>query len=245
MPFTHDASPTDTSISPTETATDLDFGPPRNGHIVAVAVTVGVVGVFLFALITWLLLRLRHRPADGVDAAPSPRMRRIFTSDNTRPSTESKFSFSKFPAAQAEVLFLWTLFQCGNRCEWLTSWTMVHGTSRTRTRRKYTYPPLRIVSPPHCVHHHVPIALVYTRASCPQLTQILRLLHLLTVWTKPCGQCVLLQQTIRHKQLLTSFSQLSSPSPHRYSHFYYLRCFKFSVFRTAFRRVPLFVTCHN
>lgn len=97
MPFTHDASPTDTSTSPTETETDLDFGPPRNGHVAAVAVTVGVVRVFLFALITWLLLRLRRRPADEVDAAPSPRIRRIFTSDNARPSTESKFSFMRKP----------------------------------------------------------------------------------------------------------------------------------------------------
>lgn len=106
MPFTHDASPTDTSTSPTETETDLDFGPPRNGHVAAVAVTVGVVGVFLFALITWLLLRLRRRPADEVDAAPSPRIRRIFTSDNARPSTESKFSFSKFQGGQDRSIIL-------------------------------------------------------------------------------------------------------------------------------------------
>lgn len=97
MPFTHDESPTDTSTSPTETGTDLDFGPPRDGHVVAVAVTVGLVGVFLFALITWLLLRLRHKPADEVDAAHSPRIRRIFTSDHARPSTESKFSFMRKP----------------------------------------------------------------------------------------------------------------------------------------------------
>ncbi|KAG2048037.1 hypothetical protein BDR06DRAFT_963259 [Suillus hirtellus] len=97
MPFTDDGSPTDTSISPTETETDLGFSPPRDWHAVAVAVTVGVVGVFLFALITWLLLRLRRRPADEVDAAFSPRMRRIFTLDNTRLSTESKFSFMRKP----------------------------------------------------------------------------------------------------------------------------------------------------
>lgn len=97
MPFTDDASPTDTSTSPTQTETDLDFGPPTNGHVVAVAVTVGIVGVFLFVLITWLLLRLRRRPADDVEAPPSPRIRRIFTSDNTRPSTESKFSFMRKP----------------------------------------------------------------------------------------------------------------------------------------------------
>lgn len=141
MPFTHDASPTDTSTSPTETETDLDFGPPRNGHVAAVAVTVGVVGVFLFALITWLLLRLRRRPADEVDAAPSPRIRRIFTSDNARPSTESKFSFSKFLLLKREVPFLWIFFQCGNRCEWLTNRMMVLGTFRTQTRHNYTYPP--------------------------------------------------------------------------------------------------------
>jgi len=93
MSFNNDASPTDTSTSSTET--DLDFGPPTDGHVVAIAVTVGVVGVFLFVLITWLLLRLRRRPADEVDAAPSPRIRCIFTSDNTRPSTESKFSFMR------------------------------------------------------------------------------------------------------------------------------------------------------
>ncbi|KAG0701155.1 hypothetical protein DFH29DRAFT_876074 [Suillus ampliporus] len=90
MPFTHDASPTDTSSSPTQT--DLDFPVPTDGHVVAVAVTVGIVAVFLFGLITWLALRLRRRPTD---AAPSPNMRRILTSDHTRPSTESKFNFMR------------------------------------------------------------------------------------------------------------------------------------------------------
>lgn len=97
MPFTDNASPTDTFTSPIETETSLDYGPPTAGHVVAVAVTVGVVGVFLFVLITWLLLRLRSKPAEEVDTAPSPRIRRIFTSDNTRPSTESKFSFMRKP----------------------------------------------------------------------------------------------------------------------------------------------------
>lgn len=180
MPFTDDGSPTDTSISPTETETDLGFSPPRDWHAVAVAVTVGVVGVFLFALVTWLLLRLRRRPADEVDAAFSPRMRRIFTLDNTRLSTESKFSFSKFLLLKREVPFLWIFFQCGNRCEWLTSRTMVLGTFQTQTRRNYTYLPFRSVSSPRRARHHVRIALVYTRASCPPLTQILKLLHLLT-----------------------------------------------------------------
>ncbi|KAG2158690.1 uncharacterized protein EDB93DRAFT_1119842 [Suillus bovinus] len=97
MPFTHDTSPTDTSTAPTETETDLDFSPPRDWHVVAVAVTVCIVGVFLFALITWLLLRLRRRPADEVDPSLSPRIRRIFTLDNTRLSIESKFSFRRKP----------------------------------------------------------------------------------------------------------------------------------------------------
>lgn len=97
MSFNNDASPTDTSTSPNGTETDLNFGPPTDGHVVAIAVTVGVVGVFLFVLITWLLLRLRRGPADEVDAAPSPRIRRIFTSENTRPSTESKFNFMRKP----------------------------------------------------------------------------------------------------------------------------------------------------
>ncbi|KAG1731830.1 uncharacterized protein EDB91DRAFT_1153264 [Suillus paluster] len=92
MPFTHDGGPTDTSISPTPT--DLDFPDPTDGHVVAVAVTVGVVGVFLFGLITWLLLRLRRKPAD---AAPPAQMRRILTSDCARPSTESKFNFIRKP----------------------------------------------------------------------------------------------------------------------------------------------------
>jgi len=85
MPFTHDASSTDTSVSPTQTA--LDFPAPKDGHVAAVAVTVGVVGIFLFGLITWLVLRLRRVPAE---AAPS-HMQRV--PDHTRPSTESKFSF--------------------------------------------------------------------------------------------------------------------------------------------------------
>jgi len=98
MPFTHDASSTDTFVSsstdtfvyPTETALD-NFPAPTDGHVAAVAVTVGVVGVFLFGLITWLLLRLRQRPAD---ATPSSNMQRVLAStDHTRPSTESKFSF--------------------------------------------------------------------------------------------------------------------------------------------------------
>jgi hypothetical protein len=97
MPFTHDTSSTDTSVSPTQTA--LDFPVPKDGHVAAVAVTVGVVGVFLFGLITWLVLRLRRRPAD---AAPSSHMQRIFTFTDHRPSTESKFSFSKFLPLQEE-----------------------------------------------------------------------------------------------------------------------------------------------
>jgi len=88
MPFTHDTSSTGTSVSPTQTA--LDFPVPKDGHVAAVAVTVGVVGVVLFGLITWLVLRLRRRPAD---AAPFSHTQRVFASIDHRPSTESKFSF--------------------------------------------------------------------------------------------------------------------------------------------------------
>src|SRR6267154_1191496 len=96
MPFTHDASPTVTSVSPTQT--EVDFPAPTDGHVAAVAVTVAVAGVFLFGLITWLALRLRRKPAD---APPSSHMRRVLTlTDHTRPSTESKFSFSKFLSTQ-------------------------------------------------------------------------------------------------------------------------------------------------
>jgi len=88
MPFTHEESSTATSVSPTQTV--LDFPAPKDGHVAAVAVTVGVVGIFLFGLITWLLLRLRRRPAD---ATPSSMQCVLASADPTRPSTDSKFSF--------------------------------------------------------------------------------------------------------------------------------------------------------
>jgi len=93
MPFTHEESSTATSVSPTQTV--LDFPAPKDGHVAAVAVTVGVVGIFLFGLITWLLLRLRRRPAD---ATPSSMQCVLASADPTRPSTDSKFSFIRRPS---------------------------------------------------------------------------------------------------------------------------------------------------
>ncbi|KAI5987596.1 hypothetical protein EDD15DRAFT_2291952 [Pisolithus albus] len=58
MSFTDYVNP-----SPTTTLTATpDFPEPTNTRAVAVALTVGVVGILMFALITWLVLRLRRQP---------------------------------------------------------------------------------------------------------------------------------------------------------------------------------------
>ncbi|KAF9222299.1 hypothetical protein BS17DRAFT_182857 [Gyrodon lividus] len=48
------------------------YSPPKDGDMAAVAVTVGIVGVFMFALITWLVLRLRRPPSSQIAFSSSP-----------------------------------------------------------------------------------------------------------------------------------------------------------------------------
>ncbi|KAG6335502.1 hypothetical protein ID866_3591 [Astraeus odoratus] len=90
----------DPSDGPTATPTAApDFATPKNGSAVAVALTVGIVGVFMFALITWLVLRLRRQPAQqNLDVEPTER--RVSTvSERFRPSfaseASSRFGFKR------------------------------------------------------------------------------------------------------------------------------------------------------
>ncbi|KIJ63495.1 hypothetical protein HYDPIDRAFT_29301 [Hydnomerulius pinastri MD-312] len=104
MPFTDGA---DLSPEPTVVPSDPPtYSPPKDGGVAAVAVTVGIVGVFMFALITWLVLRLRRKPASEKGFTPSsstPASRRASTfTDRFRPSfapseASSKFGFMRKP----------------------------------------------------------------------------------------------------------------------------------------------------
>jgi len=82
--------------TPTSTAAP-DFAPPAKGTAVAVALTVAIVGICMFALITWLILRLRRQPEPPQDA-PQPHRLSSVTA-RFRPSfaseTSSKFGFSE------------------------------------------------------------------------------------------------------------------------------------------------------
>ncbi|KIM55458.1 hypothetical protein SCLCIDRAFT_1221146 [Scleroderma citrinum Foug A] len=88
-----DPSPGTTPIS---TAAP-DFAPPAKGDAVAVALTVAIVGVCMFTLITWLILRLR-RQSERPQDAPQPRRLSSVTA-RFRPSfaseTSSKFGFKR------------------------------------------------------------------------------------------------------------------------------------------------------
>lgn len=91
-----------TSVDPSPGTTPIstaapDFAPPAKGDAVAVALTVAIVGVCMFALITWLILRLR-RQSERPQDAPQPRRLSSVTA-RFRPSfaseTSSKFGFSE------------------------------------------------------------------------------------------------------------------------------------------------------
>lgn len=88
MSFTDYVNP-----SPTTTLTATpDFPEPTNTRAVAVALTVGVVGILMFALITWLVLRLRRQPqSQQAFLDPSPHRMSVVT-ERFRPSFASEAS---------------------------------------------------------------------------------------------------------------------------------------------------------
>ncbi|KIJ11895.1 hypothetical protein PAXINDRAFT_15227 [Paxillus involutus ATCC 200175] len=99
MPFTdaNDLSPEPTAI-PSDPPT---YSPPTDGNMAAVAVTVGIVGVFMFTLITWLVLRLRRSPSSQIGFSTSPPkpvrpVSDISISDRFRPSFAPSEASSKF-----------------------------------------------------------------------------------------------------------------------------------------------------
>ncbi|KAH7883449.1 hypothetical protein F5I97DRAFT_247278 [Phlebopus sp. FC_14] len=107
MPFTDAADtpePTPTSV-PSNPPT---YSPPKNGEVAGVAVTVGVVGVIMFALITWLVLRLRGKPSSSTSEetgfSPSAKRGSSMT-ERLRPSfasaspseASSRFGFIRKP----------------------------------------------------------------------------------------------------------------------------------------------------
>lgn len=94
-PAPHTMSFTDyVNPSPTTTLTaSPDFPDPTNTRAVAVALTVGIVGILMFALITWLVLRLRRQPQPQQQAFldPSPHRMSAVT-ERFRPSFASEAS---------------------------------------------------------------------------------------------------------------------------------------------------------
>ncbi|KAL4079018.1 hypothetical protein J3A83DRAFT_4185134 [Scleroderma citrinum] len=74
------------------------FAPPDKDDAVAVALTVGIVGVCMFALITWLVLRLRRQPQDHSTDTPQSRRFSSVTA-RFRPSfaseASSRFGFKR------------------------------------------------------------------------------------------------------------------------------------------------------
>lgn len=86
--------------SPTTAPTAApDFPDPTNGRAVAVALTVGIVGVLMFALITWLVLRLRRQPQPQQPFLDHSPHRMSAVTDRFRPSfaseASSKFGFKR------------------------------------------------------------------------------------------------------------------------------------------------------
>ena len=94
MAFTEGSSP-----APTETTT---YSTPSHSDLAAVAATVSVVGIFMAALITWLVVRLRRTAESQSQSIPVVVRRPTSTASYTfRPSfapseASSKFGFSAY-----------------------------------------------------------------------------------------------------------------------------------------------------
>ena len=94
--MSNNAAYVDPSPEPTSTSTATpNFSPPAKGDAVAVALTVGIVGICMFTLITWLVLRLRRRrpqdpPRPQRLSSVTTRFRPSFASD-----ASSRFGFSE------------------------------------------------------------------------------------------------------------------------------------------------------
>ncbi|KIK93246.1 hypothetical protein PAXRUDRAFT_12771 [Paxillus rubicundulus Ve08.2h10] len=106
MPLTdaNDLSPEPTAI-PTDPPT---YSPPTDGNMAAVVVTVGIVGVLMFALITWLVLRLCRPPPSqvGFSTSPSKPVRAVSDiSDPFRPSFAPSEASSKFGFTTSDMSF--------------------------------------------------------------------------------------------------------------------------------------------
>ncbi|KAH7929549.1 hypothetical protein BV22DRAFT_1029403 [Leucogyrophana mollusca] len=84
MSFTYPPNPADVQPPPTSTGPSTSsFPAPRNGRVAAVAVTVGLVGVAMFILIVWLVLRLRRRPIiPSAESGPPTPMKQVSTGND-------------------------------------------------------------------------------------------------------------------------------------------------------------------
>ncbi|EGO00627.1 hypothetical protein SERLA73DRAFT_178482 [Serpula lacrymans var. lacrymans S7.3] len=111
MPFTDTI---DDPASPTSTSS-TSLSPPRNGRVAALAITVAIVGILMFTLITCLTLRLRRAPTSpsqeyGQISNPKRNLTLNLNTPLFTPSGSSKltsetpkFGFKTTPASQLRV----------------------------------------------------------------------------------------------------------------------------------------------
>ncbi|KAH7908271.1 hypothetical protein BJ138DRAFT_1158055 [Hygrophoropsis aurantiaca] len=109
MSFTYPAPPGDLQPLPTSTGPSTSsFPTPHNGRVAAVAVTVGLVGVAMFVLIGWLVLRLRRQPLDmSPEFGPPTPMKEVSMQNNANQLSlppEAQQPLSKSPSIAHKAL---------------------------------------------------------------------------------------------------------------------------------------------